>query len=317
MKSNAQIRGICFGLTSAILLGLSPVFGRFAISKSGISPFFVVAFRSSMATLLLFLLMMIFKRKYLYIYPLGLLGCFFAGALNGIGSILYYSALTRLEASVGQLLYSFYPVFVVFWLILDRHRISKVTILRLIISFPGIFLLLSSGKQTGVDWIGALMMLGAAILYALHLIINQRILYEAPAPTVTFYTLISMSAVVIIAWLLFDRSFPAQGISWMPVIGMAVILFLSRMTLFLGVKHLGGIQTAILGLGELLTTVLIAHLWLRETLSTLQWLGALLLLLSTLLVGFDPPSPAVKPRRGILAWLNPPHVTPTDIHWDN
>lgn len=261
--------------------------------------------------------MLVFKHKYLYIYPLGLLGCFFAGALNGVGSILYYSALTRLEASVGQLLYSFYPVFVVFWLLLDHHRISKVTILRLLISFPGIFLLLSSGKQAGVDWLGALMMFGAAILYALHLIINQRILYEAPAPTVTFYTLISMTAVVFFTWLLFDRSLPVQGTSWSPLIIMAVILFLSRMALFLGVKHLGGIQTAILGLGELLTTVLVAHLWLHETLSTLQWLGALLLLLSMLLVGFDSPSPAAKSRRGILAWLNPPHVTPTDIHWDN
>ncbi len=34
------------------------------------------------------------------------------------------------------------------------------------------------------------MMLGAAALYALHLPINQRVLYEVPAPTVTLYTLL-------------------------------------------------------------------------------------------------------------------------------
>ena len=230
MKSNAQTRGILFGLASAILLGLSPVFGKFAISQTGISPFFVVAFRSFIATILLFLIMLIFRRKFLYIYPLGLIGCFFAGALNGIGSILYYSALSRLDASMGQLLYSFYPIFVVFWLLLDRQPISKLTIIRLIISFPGIYLLLSDGKKGSVDWIGTLMILGAALLYSLHLIINQRILYEAPAPTVTLYTLISMSFVVIIAWLIFDRSMPAQGTNWIPIICMAVILFLSRIT---------------------------------------------------------------------------------------
>ena len=37
---------------------------------------------------------------------------------------------------------------------------------------------------------------------------------------------------------------------------------LSRVTLFLGVKHLGGLQTALLGLGELIITIFFAHLWL-------------------------------------------------------
>lgn len=317
MKSTAQIRGIFFGLTSAILLGLSPVFGRFAISIGRVSPFFVVAFRSVAATLVLLLIMLIFKRKYLYIYPLGLLGCFFAGALNGIGSVLYYSALSRLTASIGQLIYSFYPIFVVFWLLLDKHRISKITIIRLLISFPGIFLLLSDGKNGKVDWIGALMMFGAAMLYALHLIINQRILYEAPAPTVTLYTLVSMSIVVVLAWLIFDRSIPTQGMSWWPIVVMAIILFLSRITLFQGVKQLGGIQTAILGLGELLTTVLVADIWLHETLSPVEWIGAFFLLASLVLVGFDKPTVSTRPMRGILAWLNPPNLTSTDIDWDN
>ena len=47
-------------------------------------------------------------------------------------------------------------------------------------------------------------MLGAAALYALHLPINQRVLYEVPAPTVTLYTLLAMSAVVVPAYLVFD-----------------------------------------------------------------------------------------------------------------
>ena len=48
--------------------------------------------------------------------------------------------------------------------------------------------------------VGAAMMFGAAFLYALHLLINQRVLYEVPAPTVTFYTLLGMSITVLIAF---------------------------------------------------------------------------------------------------------------------
>jgi drug/metabolite transporter (DMT)-like permease len=42
--------------------------------------------------------------------------------------------------------------------------------------------------------------------------------------------------------------------------------------LFLGVKHLGGMQTAVLGLSELLVTIVVAQLWLGEQLN--MWHGS-------------------------------------------
>jgi drug/metabolite transporter (DMT)-like permease len=63
--------------------------------------------------------------------------------------------------------------------------------------------------------------------------------------------------------------------------------FFSRNTLFQGVKHLGGKQTSLLGLGELLVTVLLAHWWLGKQLNIMQWMGTDLLMVSLLLVGLD------------------------------
>jgi len=100
------------------------------------------------------------------------------------------------------------------------------------------------------------MMLGAAILYALHLPINQRVLYEVPAPTVTLYTLLAMSAVVVPAYLIFDQKWPSLELPWWPVFGLTLVTSLSRLSLFMGIKHIGGMQTALLGLGELLVTIL-------------------------------------------------------------
>lgn len=53
---------------------------------------------------LLWLLFAIFARKYLYIYPAGLLGCIVVGVVNGIGSLFFYSGLGLLDASLVQLL---------------------------------------------------------------------------------------------------------------------------------------------------------------------------------------------------------------------
>ncbi len=316
MKNNAHIQGILSGLASALLLGFAPILGKLALNNA-VSPLFIVSFRTVGASLLLFIILLVFKRNFFYIYPVGLVGCILAGVINGLGSILYYSALARLNTGIGQLLYSYYPLFVAFWLFLDRHPIRKITIIRLLVSLPGVLLLFLGNASGSIDWLGVVLMLGAAILYALHMIINQRILYEVPAPTVTFYTLLSMTLVVVSAFAAFDRQLPQQDISWMPVIAMAVILFLSRLTLFMGVKKLGGLQTAVLGLGELLTTVVISQVLFKyEKLSYIQWLGAGLIFISVFLVGFDKPTDKKSPRKGILSWLNPVQVNPADIDWD-
>lgn len=315
MASEGQKKGITAALSSAVFLGIVPIFGKLAMSF-GFSPLVVVAVRTSIAALLMLLLMALQMRAFFYIYPVGLIGCLLAGVVNGLGSIFYYSGLSRINAGVGHLLYSFYPLFVAFWLMLDRQSITRLTVLRLILMVPAVFLLILPGKNA-IDLIGAGMMLISAVLYALHMLINQRILFEAPAPTVTLYTLLAMAATVTIGFLLSGQPVPEPSTAWWPMLAMALITFFSRLTLFIGIKHLGGLQTAMLGLAELLVTVLLAQVWLGELMSLTQWIGAGLLAVSLLLVGFDKITPQKRNATGWLAWLNPPKISPTDYPWNS
>ena len=308
---NGRQKGIAAALSSAFFLGLAPVFGKQAMLL-GFTPLAVVAVRTSLAALFLFLFLILFKRSFFYIYPIGLIGCIAAGFTNGVGSILYYTALSRLDASIGQLLYSFYPLFVALWLIIDRQPLSRMTLLRLAVSLPGVYLLISNSTEK-IDLVGAALMIGSAALYALHLIINQRVLYEVPAPTVTFYTLLSMAVTVTIAFLCFHPQLPTLSAVWWPLIALAFITFFSRITLFMGVKQLGGIQTSLLSLSELLVTVILAQIWLGERLSPNQWIGALLLALTMLLSSYDAPVNAQRKGKGFLHWLHPPRVSHTDL----
>lgn len=304
--------GINAALISAFFLGLAPVFGKAAMGVDKFSPYAVVALRTSLAALLLLVIMFIAKRQFLYIYPAGLIGCFIAGAVNGIGSVFYYVGLSRLNASIAQMLYALYPFFVAFWLQLDKQSLSRLTLIRILIA--GISAYLLTQAHTGeIDLMGVVFMLIAAALYALHLPINQRVLFDVPAPTVTVYTLIAMSAVVIPAYFIFDRSWPATNAPWAPVLGLTAVTFFSRLMLFLGVKHIGGMQTALLGLGELLVAIVFSHLLLGESLTSLQWLGTVGLGLSLLLVRFErPPAHPIRPR-GILSWIQPPDF-PADLY---
>jgi len=266
-----------------------------------------------MAALLLFLIMVVFRRQFIFIYPAGLLGCALAGGINGLGSIFYYMGLSRLNASVAQMLYALYPFFVALWLRLDQQTPTRLTVIRIIIACISAILLTWAGSGT-IDLVGVAFMLIAAALYAFHIPINQRVLFDVPAPTVTLYTLISMSAVVIPAYLIFDRTFPTTNISWFPILGLTTVTFFSRLLLFTGVKHIGGMQTALLGLGELLVAVLFSHLFLAERLTTIQWIGMTGLGTSLLLVWFEKPGshPPVHPH-GLLSFLQPPDF-PADFY---
>src|SRR5512141_1950227 len=264
----ARNTGINAALVSALFLGLAPVFGKAAMGAGNFSPLAVVALRTSMAAILLVIIIAVFKRRILYIYPARLLGCALAGMVNGVGSIFYYIGLSKLNASVAQMLYALYPFFVAFWLQLDKQSPSRLTVFRIVIASMSAFLL-TRGHAGHIDLWGMLFMLIAAALYALHLPINQRVLYDIPAPTVTVYTLMAMSMIVIPAYFIFDRSWPTGNPSWLPVLGLTAVTFCSRLMLFLGVKHIGGMQTALLGLGELLVAIVFSHWWLGENLTQL------------------------------------------------
>ncbi|HQX01005.1 MAG TPA: DMT family transporter [Anaerolineales bacterium] len=306
-----QTAGITAAFTSAIFLGLAPVFGKLAITQ-GFSPFAVVALRTGFAAGILLLVISLFYRQYLYIFPIGLIGCILAGTINGLGSLLYYLALARLNASVGQLLYSLYPFFVALWLILDHQPPSRLTFFRIGLATVAVLLLTRIPESTA-DLTGVAMMIGAAVLYAMHLPINQRVLYEVPAPTVALYTLLSMSAVVIPAYLIFDRAWPTGNPPWPPVFGLTFVTISSRIALFLGVKKIGGMQTALLGLAELLIAILFSNFWLGETLTVLQQLGAVGLGFSLILVMFESPQlPTHSGKTGWLSWIRAPGL-PKDI----
>lgn len=312
MTHTIRSTGVNAALFSAFFLGLAPVFGKAAMGPGGFSPLAVVALRTSMAAVLLVLILLVINRSALYIYPAGLVGCLLAGTVNGIGSIFYYEGLNRLNASVAQMLYALYPFFVAFWLQLDRQAPSRLTITRIILAIFSAYLLTST--HTGkIDAWGIACMLIAAMLYALHLPINQRVLFDVPAPTVTVYTLLAMSVIVVPAYLLFDFSWIVRNPPWAPVLALTAVTFFSRLLLFLGVKHIGGMQTALLGLGELLVAILFSHLLLNESLTAAQWFGALGLGVSLLLVWFEKPPTHPQHPQGLLGWIQPPDF-PSDYY---
>jgi drug/metabolite transporter (DMT)-like permease len=292
----AKRNGIQAALLSALALGTAPILGKVAYA-AGMNPYSLTAVRTLLAAaaLWLFFLSTPKNRKFIYIYPAGIMISAAAGALNGLSSLLYYNGLTMIDAGVGQMLYSLYPLFVVIIRRLDGQRVSNWTKVRLVMALTAVVLIVAPKGGT-VDLLGAALMLGAGIMYAMHLAVSQRVLYEMPAPTVTLYVLTSMTAVVCAAYVIHGPStIPLAGLP--PTMMLAGITVASRLLMFLGVKKLGSVQTALLGVTEILVTLVLSIVILNEQLAARQWVGTVILLSSLLLIIFEPGMGISFPRR--------------------
>ena len=283
--NNPQVRGVIAAFMTPIFLGMAPIFGKMAI-QAGAEPFSVAALRTLTAVVLMWAVYAIFFRRFVYIYPAGLLGCIVIGAVNGIGSLFYYAGLGLLDASLTQLLNGMYLVFAVLLSRLGGHRLDTRTILRVLLALAALLILTGFGDGA-IDWLGVGLMLGSALMFAGTVILSQVILYEMPSPTVALYVLSTMCVLVVMVWLASGSGLPTGvdplAVAW-PIIALGVTTALSRLAMFAGVKFLGSMQTAILALTEIGVALALAYVVLGERLSSMQMVGVGLLGVSMLLV---------------------------------
>src|SRR5258708_11340865 len=180
-----------------IFLGMAPVLGKLAY-LGGSDPFTVAATRTVVAAVFLWAVYLLFGRRYIYIYPVGLFGCVVVGAVNGIGSLFYYNGLNYLNASMVQLLNATYLVFVVILARLGGHPLTARTVIRATLALFAVALL-TGGVAGEISWLGVGLIVCNAILFAGTLVLSQRVLYEMPLPTVTLYTVTTMAVVLVMA----------------------------------------------------------------------------------------------------------------------
>ena len=286
MQSKRWQKGLFWALLSPIFLGIIPIFAKIAYGE-GVGVLSVVTFRTLIAAVIMWAGMLIFKRNLIYSSTPAILSSLFAGAINGIGSLFFYASLTHIDASLGQLVNISYLVFVTMFLRIAGHAISWLTIMRVGLTVFALFLL-TQGGQGASDKIGVAMMVIAALTFAIQLVLSQRILLDIPAQTMTLYAITAMAFVVTFAWLIAPKEVGVVSFAgWRAIILMGLATALSRLALFLGVKNLGSIQTALLGVFEVVITIGIASVLLEESLTPIQWLGATVLLLSIFLVRFE------------------------------
>jgi drug/metabolite transporter (DMT)-like permease len=278
------VRAVLFALLTPLFLGVAPIFGKLAIVE-GADPFSVAAIRTVIAALLLWGGFALFARRYLYIYPAGLLGCIVVGVINGIGSLFYYSGLGLLDASLTQLINGLYVVLAVVLARLGGERIDRRTLLRVGLALLGIAVIniFSAG---GINWLGIGLMFGNALMFAGTVILSQFVLYEMPPQTAAVYVLTTMAVVVLMVWAAVGTppAAPALEAAFPAILLLGVTTALSRLAMFASVRAFGSLRTTVIAILEIAVALALAFLVLGERLAPPQVAGVGLLFVSLLLV---------------------------------
>ena len=129
-----------------------------------------------------------------------MLSCVLIGVINGIGSLFYYSGLSRLDASRASLLGALYPVWVIVFLSASGQVIRKLTLVRLLISLSGAVLVTSPWTMGGLtDYLGVMLMAAYAGITGWYLVMGQWVLSDVPSQSGTLYILTGMAVTVAVA----------------------------------------------------------------------------------------------------------------------
>jgi drug/metabolite transporter (DMT)-like permease len=280
---------------SPLFLGLAPFFAKMAY-RAGAEPYTVISMRMVLAAGVLWAAYLLFGRRYIRTWWLGIAMSSLAGIINGLGSICYYQGLTMVDASLASIINISYLVFVTMLLRIIGQAISRITLLRLVLAFAAVYLL-SFTPGVHVDRQGVALLVLGALAYALQLVIGQRVLYDIPAPTMTLYSMTAMAFVVTVASAFAGgpQLGTLTGSGWQALLAFAGVTALSRLALFYGVKTMGSVQTATLGVSEVLVTVLCAMLFLGESLAGQQWIGAGMMIVTVLLLTAERGVPRLVP----------------------
>ena len=199
-------------------------------------------------------------------------------------SFSFFSALNYASAALVALLLYLHPFIVtLFGARLFGQALTRVRIACVLTALAGTALVIGadvSGQPLGVA-LGIL----AALLYSVYLLIGNRVMRNENPLAAATVVMISAAAVFCVFALITRPAFPQTVTSWAAVFAIAVVsTAIAMVTLFIGIRHLGAADAATLSTLEPLVTALLGALLLDERLSTVQWIGGLVIVVAVVVL---------------------------------
>jgi len=281
-------------LAAAALWGTTATVARLAFRDHHVPPLTVVELRLFIASALL-LPWMALRDRLAFRVERKDWGYFVILAIFGVAAVqgTYYYSISRLGVGLSILLQYLAPALIVLWEMVRGRPARPRTTVAILAAMAGTGLLVGGFDAramgaTTLDWAAGF---GSAIAFSFYIVYSKRGLAQYSPITVLFYTFLIAGifwAAVTPPWKILAAGYDRPVWVLFLIIGIGSTLL--PFTLFYaGLRRLPAEEAGILATLEPVVAVLIAAVFLGESLRSLQWLGAALVLGATLLVSLQAP----------------------------
>ena len=269
--SRRRLIGYLAGIMAGVSYGTNPLFGK-VLMESGVPIMVMLFFRYGFAAVFLAVLMMFRKESFRTNRSerglLLLLGLLFAGS-----SITLFCSYEYIPSGLATTLIYLYPVFVATIMVFLRVYPNWQTWLSILVTFGGIMLLSTPSGNVQIRIPGILLAIGSALCYSFYLVIVNRSnrIRNVSEHTITLYSLITGGILFAIIRAVQGGSM-LEGVNtaadWGNLIGLAIMpTMISMLTLAMASRYIGPTKTAVLGVFEPLTAILIGTFMFGESLT--------------------------------------------------
>jgi drug/metabolite transporter (DMT)-like permease len=287
--------GYAMVLTAATLWAVNGTVSKVILTSGDVTSERLTEVRATGAFLLLFAVLVVYRRSSLRVSlrELPFLVAFGVGGLAFV-AWFYFVAIERLEIGVALLIQYVAPVLVALYARYVLHEAVRRRIwAALALSIVGLSLLLQLWRGLELDGIGVLASIGAALTFALYILMADRGLRRRSTSSLLTYGFLFAALFWAIVqpwwsfpWGLLDDSVSLLGrlesvelpvwllMAWMVVLGTIVPFGL----LVAALRHITPTRAGILAMFEPVAGTIVAYAWLREELAPVQLVGAAVVL---------------------------------------
>jgi drug/metabolite transporter (DMT)-like permease len=251
-------------------------FGPWMVRLAGVGGAASAFWRLSLAVLPLFILIGLTGDRARRLSPAFLIMVAAAGALYGLGMMAMNAAALKTSLANCGLIGNFNGFFVAGVALVAARRVPDASVsLCLLMSAAGLALVLGPSVNLSMSgWVGDLLALVAAMLFAGYFSILQRI-PAGPKP-LTVHGLATLTGAIVIAPVAFQDSLIPQN--WWPIAALVFGQVVGQGLVVYAVPRLSGVVVGLCILIFPLQSMVIGWVFYGETMSLAQMCGAVLIL---------------------------------------
>lgn len=204
-------------------------------------------------------------------------------------SAFYFLASAYIGTGLAMVIFFAYPIFVALlaWLLSD-WRMNKHALIALFAVIIGLVLLKDNDPDT-LDLFGILFALLSAVFYAVYVYGSQNNVKMIDAKLLTLLICLGNTLIFFVCSY-YTHSFvlPTTLNAWLYIIAIGIFATAIPIQLLLdGLKYISPLKASILSVLEPVVTVLVGCLLLHETMTYLQTLGVIIVLIGAIIIQFE------------------------------